>query len=154
MTGVQTCALPIYLDKINQNNEEKVKEYEKEIQSCRETIRTLCGEVDDLEGRKQSLTEICSKIPETEKKIASFKKVESQIESKISKVGTDREFYEHNADCPTCRQAITLESKERHMGELLSKQQELNSGLQDLQVKITIQESLLSGMREIGRAHV
>ena len=94
-----------HLDKINQNNEEKVKEHEKEIQSCRETIRILCGEVDNLEGRKQTLTEICAKIPENEKKIAAFKKVESQIESKISKVGTDREFYEHNADCPTCRQS-------------------------------------------------
>ena len=136
-----------HLDKLNQNNEEKVKEYEEEIQSCRETIRTLCGEIDDLEGRKQSLTEICSKIPETEKKIASFKKVESQIESKISKVGTDREFYEHNADCPTCRQAITLEFKERHLGELLSKQEELSAALEDLQTKITTQESLLSVMR-------
>ena len=135
-------------DKLNEDKEAKVKEYEKEILLHRETIRSLCGEIDDLEQSKKTLTEICAKIPENEKKIAAFRKIESQIESKISKVGNDRSFYEHNADCPTCRQAITLESKERHMGELLSKQQELNSGLQDLQVKITIQESLLSGMRD------
>ncbi len=137
-----------HYEKISQNNDEKVKEYEKEIQSCRETIRTLCGEIDNLEGRKQSLSEICSKIPETEKKIASFRKVESQIESKISKVGTDREFYEHNTDCPTCRQAITVESKERHMGELLSKQQELSIGLEELQTKISTHEGLLRVMRD------
>jgi DNA repair exonuclease SbcCD ATPase subunit len=136
-----------HFDKISQNNEEKVKEYEKEIQVCRETIVTLRGEVDDLENRKQTLTEICGKIPETEQKIASFRKVESQIESKISKMGTDRDFYEHNTDCPTCRQAITLDSKERHLGEILSKQQELTTGLEELQVKLKVNIALLNLMR-------
>ena len=136
-----------YQDKLNEDKEVKVKEYETEIQSCRETILTLCGEIDDLERKKKTYTEICSKIPENEKKIAAFKKVESKIESKISQVGTDREFYEHNADCPTCRQAITLDSKERHMGELLSKQQELSSGITELQAKILEHETLLIQLR-------
>jgi DNA repair exonuclease SbcCD ATPase subunit len=134
-------------NKLNEDKEAKVKEYEEEIQSCRETLLTLCGEIDNLERKKKTYTEICSKIPENEKKIAAFKKVESKIESKISQVGTDREFYEHNADCPTCRQAITLESKERHMGELLSKQQELASGLTELQGKIAEHESILVQLR-------
>ena len=131
-------------DKLNEDKEAKVKEYEKEILLHRETIRSLCGEIDDLEQSKKTLTEICAKIPENEKKIASLKKIESKIESKISQVGTDREFYEHNADCPTCRQAITLEFKEGQLTELGTKEQELSKGLTELQTKIT----------EIGRAHV
>jgi DNA repair exonuclease SbcCD ATPase subunit len=134
-------------DKLNEDKDVKVKEYESEIQSCRETIGTLCGEIDNLEQQQSTLAEVCTKIPENEKKIAAFKKVESKIESKISQVGTDREFYEHNADCPTCRQAITLESKERHMGDLLSKQQELTSGLIELQGKIIEHETLLATLR-------
>ena len=134
-------------NKLNENKEAKVNEYASEIQSCRETILTLHREIDDLERRKETYTEICSKIPENEKKIIAFKKVESKIESKISEVGTDRDFYEHNADCPTCRQAITVESKERHMGELLSKQQELVSGLTDLQAKISERESIIQQLR-------
>jgi DNA repair exonuclease SbcCD ATPase subunit len=134
-------------DKLNENKEVKVNEYASEIQSCRETILTLHREIDDLERRKETYTEICSKIPENEKKIIAFKKVESKIESKISQVGTDRSFYEHNADCPTCRQAITLESKERHLGDLLSKDQELASGLIELQAKITEHETLLASLR-------
>jgi DNA repair exonuclease SbcCD ATPase subunit len=134
-------------DKLNEDKDTKVKEYESEIQSCGETISTLRGEIDSLEREKETLANTCSKIPENEKKITAFKKVESKIESKISQVGTDREFYEHNADCPTCRQAITLESKERHMGDLLSKQQELTSGLIELQGKITEHETLLATLR-------
>jgi DNA repair exonuclease SbcCD ATPase subunit len=134
-------------DKLNENKEVKVNEYASEIQSCRETIRTLHREIDDLERQKQTYTEVCSKIPENEKKITAFKKVESKIESKISQVGTDRNFYEHNADCPTCRQAITLEFKEGHLGDLLSKEQELVSGLTELQVKITDHETLLASLR-------
>jgi len=137
-----------YQDKLNEDIEVKVKEYEEEILLHRETIRTLCGEIDDLEQSKQTLAEICSKIPENEKKIAAFTKVESQIESKISKVGTDRHFYEHNADCPTCRQAITLEFKEGQLTELGAKEQELRSGLTELQTKISAHETQLRIMRE------
>jgi DNA repair exonuclease SbcCD ATPase subunit len=135
-------------DKLNQDNEEKVKEYEKEILLHRETIRTLHDDINNLEQAKQTLSEICAKIPENEKKITAFKKVESQIESKISKVGTDREFYEHNADCPTCRQAITLEFKEGQLSELGTKEHELASGLAELQTKITEQESVVAELRE------
>jgi DNA repair exonuclease SbcCD ATPase subunit len=134
-------------DELQQDKEVKVNEYASEIQSCRETILTLHREINDLEREKKTYTEVCSQIPENEKKITALKKIESKIESKISEVGTDRGFYEHNADCPTCRQAITLESKERHMGELLSKQQELTSGLEELQSKITEHETLLASLR-------
>ena len=137
-----------YQDKLNQDNEAKVKEYEEEILLHRETIRTLSGEVDDLERSKQTLADICSKIPENEKKITAFKKVESQIESKISKVGNDRSFYEHNADCPTCRQAITLGFKEEQLRELHTKEEELAGGLTELQTKITEQESIVAELRE------
>ena len=134
-------------DELHQDKQAKAKEHAEEIQSCRETILTLCGEIDSLERQKQTLAEVCSKIPENEKKIASIKKIEYKIESKISEVGTDRSFYEHNADCPTCRQAITVESKERHLGELLSKEQELASGLTDLRSKLSVEETSLSNMR-------
>jgi len=135
-------------DKLNQDKEAKVKEYESEILLHRETIRTLHDEIDNLERTKQTLSEVCAKIPENEKKIIAFKKVESQIENKISKVGTDREFYEHNADCPTCRQAITLEFKEGQLTELGTKEHELASGLAELQAKITAQENVVAELRE------
>ena len=137
-----------YQDKLNEDIEAKVNEYEKEILLHRETIRTLCGEIDDLEQSKKTLAEITVKIPENEKKIAAFRKIESQIESKISKVGNDRSFYEHNADCPTCRQAITLEFKEGQLTELGTKEQELSHGLTELQTKITEQEGVIAELRE------
>jgi DNA repair exonuclease SbcCD ATPase subunit len=135
-------------DKLNQDNEAKVKEYEEEILLHRETIRTLHGDIDSLEQTKQTLSEVCAKIPENEKKITAFKKVESQIESKISKVGNDRSFYEHNADCPTCRQAITMEFKEGQLTELGTKEHELVSALTELQTKITDQENVVAELRE------
>jgi DNA repair exonuclease SbcCD ATPase subunit len=135
-------------DKLNQDNEAKVKEYEEEILLHRETIRTLHDDIDSLEQIKQTLSEVCAKIPENEKKITAFKKVESQIESKISKVGNDRSFYEHNADCPTCRQAITMEFKEGQLTELGTKEHELASALTELQTKITDQENVVAELRE------
>jgi DNA repair exonuclease SbcCD ATPase subunit len=134
-------------DKLNQDNEAKVKEYEEEILLHRETIRTLHDDIDSLEQTKQTLSEVCAKIPENEKKITALKKIESQIESKISKVGDDRSFYEHNADCPTCRQAITLGFKEEQLNELHTKEEELSGGLTELQVKIIEQESIVAELR-------
>jgi DNA repair exonuclease SbcCD ATPase subunit len=136
-----------YQDKLNEDIEVKVKEHEKEILLHRETIRTLHDEINNLERTKKSLDETCIKIPENEKKIAALKKIESQIESKISKVGDDRSFYEHNADCPTCRQAITLEFKEGQLTELGTKEHELASALIELQTKITTQENVVAELR-------
>jgi DNA repair exonuclease SbcCD ATPase subunit len=137
-----------YQDKLNEDIETKVKEYEEEILLHRENIRTLCGEIDLLEQSKEALAEVSIKIPENEKKIAALRKIESQIESKISKVGNDRSFYEHNADCPTCRQAITVEFKEGQLKELGTKEQELSHGLAELQAKITEQEGVIAELRE------
>ena len=134
-------------DKLNEDKEVKVNEYASEIQSCTETIRTLSGDIDNLEEQRSYFLPLVAKIPENEKKIIAFKKVESKIESKISEVGTHRHFYDHNADCPTCRQTITVESKERHLGELQSKEQELTSGLTELQAKITEHETILDQLR-------
>jgi DNA repair exonuclease SbcCD ATPase subunit len=137
-----------YQDKLNQDNEEKIKEYEGEIQSNRETIVTLSNELDKLVERCTELDAIVAKTPENEKKIAALRKIESQIEGKISKVETDKHFYEHNADCPTCRQAITLEFKEGQLSGLLTKEQELAGGLTELQAKITEQENVVTELRE------
>jgi DNA repair exonuclease SbcCD ATPase subunit len=136
-----------HLDKLNQNNEEKIKEYEKEIQSSRETIVSLSNEIDLLGKQSAELDVNVAKAHEVENKIVAFKKIESQIESKISKVEHDRYFYEHNPDCPTCRQAITLEFKKGQLGELLSKQQDLSGGIEELRTKITEQESVLKIIR-------
>ena len=136
-----------YQDKLNEDKEAKVNEYVSEIQSCTETIRTLSGDIDNLEEQRAHFLPLVAKIPENEKKIVALKKVESKIESKISEVGTHRHFYDHNADCPTCRQTITVESKERHLGELQSKEQELTSGLTELQTKITEHETILDQLR-------
>ena len=134
-------------DKLNEDKEVKVNEYASEIQSCTETLRTISRDIDSLEEQKAHLLPLVAKIPENEKKIIALKKVESKIESKISEVGTHRHFYDHNADCPTCRQTITVESKERHLGELQSKEQDLASGLTELQEKITEHETLLDQLR-------
>lgn len=136
-----------YFEQINSDKEAKVKEHENEIQSSRETISTLSNEIDLLGERITQVDAIVAKAHENEKKITAFRKVESQIESKISKMVSDRHFYEHNADCPTCRQAITLEFKEGQLGKILSQKQELDSGLNELQSKISAHETLLEAIR-------
>lgn len=134
-------------DKLNQDNEAKIKEYENEIQSSREAIGTLSNDIDLLGGEITTLDAIVAKAPENEKKIAALRKIESQIESKVSKILSDKHFYEHNADCPTCRQAITMEFKEGQLGEILSKEQELDVGLKELQAKIIEHETALNSIR-------
>jgi len=136
-----------YQDKLNQDIEVKKKEYESEIQSSRETIGTLSDEIDLLGKQCATLDAIVAKASENEKKIAALRKVESQIESKISKILSDKHFYEHNADCPTCRQAITMEFKQGQLGDILSKEQELSNGLTELCGKIKTQEKILDDIR-------
>ena len=125
-----------HIEELKQNNEGKVKEYESEIQSHGETISTLSSNVEVLAAEVQSLHAIVEAKIETEAKVKKITKLESQIESNLSKFRKDISFFEHNDNCPTCRQTIALEFKETELQTLQTKSTECEHGLTQLEVKL------------------
>ena len=134
---------------LKQNNEDKVTEYVSEIGSNKNTIQTLHGEIANLSSQVETHQNMVAEKTLVENKVKQLTKIESQIESNISKFRKDISFFEHNDDCPTCRQAIASEFKETELQTLQTKAQECEHGLSQLEVKLLAEQTKLNEITEI-----
>jgi DNA repair exonuclease SbcCD ATPase subunit len=136
---------------LKQNNQDKVNEYVSEIRINTSTIQTLHGEIANLSSQVETHQNMVAEKTLVENKVKQLTKIESQIESNISKFRKDISFFEHNDDCPTCRQAIASEFKETELQTLQTKAQECEHGLSQLEVKLLAEQTKLNEITEIQR---
>ena len=137
-----------HIDELKQNNEDKVKEYEGEISGSANTISTLAEQIELFSNEVRQLQILVNAKAETEAKVKKITKLESQIESNLSKFRKDINFFQHNDDCPTCRQAIAMEFKEKELTLLDTKVTECDHGLQELEKKLLDEQSKLNSISE------
>jgi len=134
---------------LKQNNEDKVNEYVSEIRINTSTIQTLHAEIANLSSQVETHQNLVAEKTLVEDKVKKITKLESQIESNLSKFRKDISFFAHNDDCPTCRQAIATEFKETELQTLQTKASECEHGLTQLEIKLLAEQSKLNEITEI-----
>jgi len=137
-----------HIEELKQNNDDKVKEYDAEIQSHSDTVSTLLANVSILSAEVESLHTIVANKIETETKVKKITKLESQIESNLSKFRKDIGFFESHDNCPTCRQTIAMEFKEEELANLSTKVTECEHGLTQLEQKLNAEQEKLNEIAE------
>jgi DNA repair exonuclease SbcCD ATPase subunit len=140
-----------HIKELKQNNEDKVAEYVSEIRINTSTIQTLHGEIANLSSQVETHQNLVAEKTLVEDKVKKITKLESQIESNLSKFRKDISFFAHNDDCPTCRQAIATEFKETELQTLQTKATECEHGLTQLEVKLLEEQTKLNEITEIQR---
>jgi DNA repair exonuclease SbcCD ATPase subunit len=138
-----------HIVKLKQNNDDKVKEYESEIEGNHSVVQTLHEELGGLTQDVSTLTEQVTGKIEIEGKVKQLTKLESQIESNLSKFQRDIRFFETNDSCPTCRQAIALEFKETELTGLTDKVEKCEHGLSELEQKLNSEQEKLNAIAQI-----
>jgi DNA repair exonuclease SbcCD ATPase subunit len=133
-----------HVDELKQNNDDKVKEYESEILNSNQTIQALHAEIANASGQVELYSTDVALQTETEVKVKKLGKLESQIESNLSKFQKDISFFQHNDDCPTCRQSIATEFKEGQIQSLQTKTTQCEQGLKDLEAKLLDEQAKLN----------
>ena len=141
-----------HIDEVKQNNDEKVKSYESEILNSNQTIQALHDEIANVTGQVEVYSADVALQVETESKVKKLGKLESQIESNLSKFQKDISFFQHNDDCPTCRQSIATEFKEGQIHSLQTKTTQCELGLKDLETKLLEEQSKLNKIAETQRS--
>ncbi len=137
-----------YIDDLKQNNDDKVKEYDDEIKLHNDTISALLANVELLTAETEELQLVVASKIETETKVKKITKLESQIESNLSKFRKDIGFFQTHDDCPTCRQAIAGSFKEEELETLSTKVVECEHGLSQLEVKLNLEQEKLNEINE------
>ena len=138
-----------HIKELKQNNDDKVKEYDEEIQCNSDTIQTLHAEIANLSTQVETYQNLVSEKTVVEDKVKKITKLESQIESNLSKFRKDISFFAHNDDCPTCRQAIALEFKEAELQTLQTKVTECEHGLTELETRLLAEQNKLNSISEV-----
>ena len=137
-----------HIDELKQNNDDKVKEYESEVLNSNQTIQALHADIANATGQVEVYSTDVALQTETESKVKKLGKLESQIESNISKFQKDISFFQHNDDCPTCRQSIATEFKEGQIQSLQTKTTQCEQGLKDLESKLLDEQAKLNKIAE------
>jgi DNA repair exonuclease SbcCD ATPase subunit len=138
-----------HINQLKQNNEDKINEFLEDIRSNNNSIQKISIESANTLNQIESLRALVSDKTSIETKLKKITKIESQIESNISKYRTDISFFQHNDDCPTCRQEIPLGFKEQQIEQYSSKVEECLSGLKQIEVKIIDEQTRLNSITEI-----
>ena len=134
---------------LKQNNEDRVNEYVSEIHGNTSAIQTLHGEIANLSSQVETHQNLVAEQTLVEDKVKKITKLESRIESNLSKFRKDISFFAHNDDCPTCRQAIAAEFKEREIANLSTKGAECEHGLKELDSKLQGLQKALSEINNV-----
>jgi DNA repair exonuclease SbcCD ATPase subunit len=137
-----------HIDELKQNNENKVKEYDTEIQLHNDTVSSLLINVETLTCQTEELQLVVASKIDTEVKVKKITKLESQIESNLSKFQKDISFFQSHDDCPTCRQTIANSFKEEELKSLSSKVTECEHGLSELEKKLLAEQNKLNDITE------
>jgi len=136
------------LNELKQNNDDRIKEYDAEIQSNNDAISTLQGANDRLSREVENRQSVVDGSIAAKAKLKKVSKLESQIESNITKVDSDIHFFKQNEHCPTCRQSIAESFKTEILSELDLKKEEYKKGLELLKTKIEEEQKRIEAIEE------
>ena len=138
-----------HIDEQNQDTEQKILGYNKEIEQSLVVIEQLEQEIQESNDLIALMNERVNDKKLHEGKIRELTKLESQIENTISKFKKDIKFFETNDTCPTCRQSIAEDFKEKELVSLDARAKKCEEGLSELETKLLDSQNKLNEITEI-----
>jgi len=136
-------------DDLKEDRTIRIKEYDAEISNNSQILQTLHAEITEISQKISGLIDSTVSQTEIEGKIKKFTKLESQIESNVSKFLSNIDFFQSNGSCPTCRQEIAMEFKESEIGSLNTKVADCQTGLSELRTKMEEEQRRLNAIKEV-----
>ena len=149
------------IDALRENRDEKILKFETTINQTQTNIDKLLGEVDEKTENVVEKTRLITDKNTTEDRLKQTTDLESQLERARKKAISDIKFYEDNDNCPTCKQDLTGEHKEKCIQEKNQKVAEIKEAVSTLDNQIgelhdriqtinTVQSEIDEIQREIG----
>ena len=149
------------IDALRENRDEKILKFETTINQTQTNIDKLLGEVDEKTENVVEKTRLITDKNTTEDRLKQTTDLESQLERARKKAIADIEFYENNDNCPTCKQGLDHEHKQKHIQEKNQKVAEIKEAVSTLDSQIgelhdriqtinTVQSEIDEIQREIG----
>jgi DNA repair exonuclease SbcCD ATPase subunit len=125
------------IEEHKKHNDDEIAKKQIEVETSKKQLKQLLKDVELINKHIDVLTsKVGDKKEKLEKKSKSLFTLQGKIESNIKKNEKDIEFYEHNDNCPTCKQSIELTFKEQQVEERRLKVQTQQTGLNDISTEL------------------
>lgn len=145
-----------------ENIQDKKNNNDVEIQEKKDLIVAHKKELglrnDQIEVLKEEVAQIDAKINGRQGalsvKVRELEKIESKIDGNIQNLSEQIQFLHDNDDCPTCKQAIDPEFKEKRIEEQEIKRSQQVLGLSKISSEIKLVQTDLNEVMELSREAV
>ena len=149
------------INALQKNRDKQILKYEKTVKETDNNIQSLMEKIDE---KTKDVVEKESSIKNKttiEDRLKQTVNLEKQLEVARKKAITDIEFYENHDNCPTCKQGLDHEHKEKCIQEKTEKIAEIKKAVTELDKQIdelhdeiqrinVVQEEILEKQREVG----
>ena len=137
-----------YLNTLKEDNRLKIEKYKNEKQNCEFDVVNYTSIIDTDTKAVNALQSFVADRTKTEARMKTITKLESKLESHITKSGDDIQFFQEHDDCPTCKQAIDLEFKNKTLDNLSDGLVKYKDGLKELETKFLVEQKKLNVIQE------
>lgn len=124
-----------HMQQVSDSTINTIKEKETLILQTEKQIKDLVKKVDSVDKQIEKLQKEIVDEEAVSKKINKISKLQNQIEAKVSILKSDLEFFENNDNCPTCKQNIVEEFRNKSIEEKNNQIKETQDGLRLLAVE-------------------
>ena len=138
-----------YIDKVNQDQEDQILKIQNQINERTQEVENLVDEQQALVEQSRMLAEQAAPLEEVSNKIQQFLSLETQIESKLTKLKKQLKFYEENDSCDTCGQEIAHEFKQKQIEESNTAISETTSDLKQLEQEISKSSERVTQLKDL-----
>tara|TARA_A100001011_G_scaffold364777_1_gene415902 strand:+ start:1417 stop:3129 length:1713 start_codon:yes stop_codon:yes gene_type:complete len=137
-----------YLNTLKEDNRLKIEKYKNEKQNCEFDVVNYTSIIGADTKAVNALQSFVADKTKTEARMKTITKLESKLESHITKSGDDIQFFQEHDDCPTCKQAIDLEFKNKTLDNLSDGLVKYKDGLKELETKFLVEQKKLNVIQE------
>jgi DNA repair exonuclease SbcCD ATPase subunit len=124
------------IEEHKKHNEDEVNKKEQEIATSELQIVKLEKDIDLIQKHIEVLNKTIRDKLDVESKSKKLVQLEAKLETNTKKINKDIEFYEHNDNCPTCKQQLDETFKNVQLIERRAKKSEIAKGLETITVEI------------------
>ena len=132
------------IEEHKKHNDIEISKKKEEVETSKLQLKNILKQVGLINKHIDVLTaKIGDKQVKLEKKSKSLFQLQGKVENNIKKNEKDIEFYEHNDNCPTCKQSIESQFKEQQVTERKTKVATQQSGLEQITTELkTVQDEM------------
>jgi DNA repair exonuclease SbcCD ATPase subunit len=125
------------IEENKKHNDEEIEKKRIEITKSEEQIKSLNKDIVLIRKHIDVLTSKILNKDSLEIKRTKLSNLENQLSNNLKKLDKEVRFYEDNHDCPTCKQTITQDWKEKQILEKQVKKGDISLALDDIEKKIS-----------------